>query len=251
MVHFPQICASAILSALFTFGILFLWGSVFRDRKYVLASLIGTGLFCADIVIVYFPAFLGASGLTWAWLSKSSEIIVFGAIYWFVCNHTEKEISAKNRLRLVFIFGVLFGIAVSIPGLFNLTDNVPKLPSFSFIAYQATMPGIAEEIFYRGLLLLIFDRYLGRPIKFLGVYWGWGAILSTVVFYFGHALTFDAQWNLLLELSTVFDFGIFGIAMCWLAYRFENILPCAIAHNVHNCLSTYLAIGVHHLLDVL
>ena len=50
------------------------------------------------------------------------------------------------------------------------------------IAFQLTMPGLEEEPFYRGILLLALDRaFLGR-VRFLGVDWGWGAVLSCALF---------------------------------------------------------------------
>ena len=112
-------------------------------------------------------------------------------------------------------------------------------PATEWQFYQALLPGIAEEFIYRGVILAYLDAHLGRSYKCLGVNWGWGAVLTTALFYFGHALGFDADWNLQIDLFAIPDFLFYGLAMCWLRYRFKSFWPAALAHNIHNTLLPY------------
>lgn len=59
------------------------------------------------------------------------------------------------------------------------------------IAFQLTMPGMEEETFYRGVLLLSLDQAFRGRVTVLGVDWGWGAVLSCALFGLAHAFGFS------------------------------------------------------------
>src|SRR3546814_14011388 len=64
------------------------------------------------------------------------------------------------------------------------------------VAFQLTMPGLEEETFYRGILLFALYRAFTGRVRFLGVEWGWGAVLSCLLFGMAHAFGFsDGQFS--------------------------------------------------------
>jgi membrane protease YdiL (CAAX protease family) len=104
------------------------------------------------------------------------------------------------------------------------------------IAFQLTMPGLEEELFYRGLLLFALDRaFLGRK-QFLGVEWGWGAVLSCVLFGLAHAFGFsDGQFSfdpITMALTAVPSF--IGV---WLVLRTRSVLLPVVLHNFGNAIT--------------
>lgn len=110
--------------------------------------------------------------------------------------------------------------------------------SHETIAFQLTMPGLEEEPFYRGILLLALDRaFLGR-VRFLGVDWGWGAVLSCAIFGLAHAFgyahgafTFDAMTMALTALP-----AFIGV---WLRLRTGSLLLPVLLHNFGNSISLF------------
>ena len=106
------------------------------------------------------------------------------------------------------------------------------------IAFQLTMPGLEEEPFYRGILLLALDRaFLGR-VRFLGVDWGWGAALSCALFGLAHAFgyshgsfSFDPTMMALTALPSF-------IAV-WLRLRTGSVLLPILLHNFGNSISLF------------
>ena len=44
-----------------------------------------------------------------------------------------------------------------------------------------------QLIFFRGLLVFAFDQAFRGRVHFLGVKWGWGAVLSSIAFGLVHA----------------------------------------------------------------
>lgn len=103
------------------------------------------------------------------------------------------------------------------------------------IAFQLTMPGAEEEAFYRGLLLFALDRAFGARKRLLGVDWGWGAVLSCLLFGLTHAFGFsDGQFAfdpIYMALTALPSF----IAV-WLRLRTGSLLLPVLIHNFGNAI---------------
>lgn len=104
------------------------------------------------------------------------------------------------------------------------------------VAFQLTMPGLAEEAFYRGLLLFALDRAFAGRLRLLGVEWGWGAVLSCLLFGLAHAFGFaDGQFTfdpLYMALTALPAF--IGV---WLRLRTGSLLLPVVMHNFGNAVS--------------
>jgi membrane protease YdiL (CAAX protease family) len=107
------------------------------------------------------------------------------------------------------------------------------------IAFQLTMPGLEEEPFYRGILLFALDRaFIGRK-RFLGVEWGWGAVLSCFLFGIAHAFGFShgsfSFDPVIMALTAIPSF----IAV-WLRLRTGSLLLPILLHNFGNSFSLFV-----------
>lgn len=106
------------------------------------------------------------------------------------------------------------------------------------IAFQLTMPGFEEESFYRGVLLFALDRAFTGRKRFLGVEWGWGAVLSCFIFGMAHAFGF-------LESGFSFDPITLGLTAVpsfigvWLRLRTGSLLLPVLLHNFGNVFSLF------------
>jgi hypothetical protein len=237
---FVRAVAGAFVAAACVFALPVLLGSLGRSSKALQACAIGFTVFVVDIVCVYLPTLFGAAGLTWAWLGKLTELALFLFLARALAPAREGLNSPTWKALLT---AAAVAAATLLPGLVTVSAS-PPWPTAAYLAYQATMPGLAEELIYRGLLLGVLDEALGRPWRLLGVRWGWGAVITTALFFFGHTLAFDEAWHLTVDFAPVLDFAFFSLAMCWLRYRFDNVWSCVVAHNLANCLQPYLVIAV-------
>jgi uncharacterized protein len=108
-------------------------------------------------------------------------------------------------------------------------------PSGEDVAFQLTMPGLEEEPFYRGILLFAFDQAFRGRVRFLGVDWGWGAVLSCIAFGLAHAFGFS-------DGSFAFDPIFFALTAIpsfiavWLRYRTGSLLLPVLVHNFGNAI---------------
>jgi membrane protease YdiL (CAAX protease family) len=101
------------------------------------------------------------------------------------------------------------------------------------IAFQLTMPGLEEEPFYRGILLFALDRAYAGRWRFLGVDWGWGALLSCLLFGLAHAFGFSdgafAFDPLVMALTAVPS-----LIAVWARLRTGSLLLPIAMHNFGN-----------------
>ena len=109
-------------------------------------------------------------------------------------------------------------------------------PSREDIAFQLTMPGLQEELFYRGVLLFALDRAFTARARFLGVDWGWGAVLSCMLFGLDHAFGFsNGQFSfdpMFMALTALPSF--IGV---WVRLRTGSLLLPIVMHNFGNAIS--------------
>jgi membrane protease YdiL (CAAX protease family) len=101
------------------------------------------------------------------------------------------------------------------------------------IAFHLTMPGLEEEPFYRGVLLFALDRaFLGRW-RFLGVDWGWGALLSCLLFGMAHAFGYS-QGQFSFDALTMALTALPSLIAVWVRLRTGSVLLPVVMHNFGN-----------------
>ncbi len=103
-------------------------------------------------------------------------------------------------------------------------------------AFQLTMPGLAEEPFYRGVLLFAFDQAFMARKRILGVDWGWGAVLSCFLFGMDHAFGFsDGHFS--FDAITMVLTAIPSLIAVWIRLRTGSLLLPVLLHNFGNSFS--------------
>lgn len=123
--------------------------------------------------------------------------------------------------------GFFIVIALAFPG--GPTDMETSI-------FQLTMPGIEEELFYRGILLFALSRAFRGRWRFLGVDWGWGAALSCMLFGIAHAFGYsDGHFSFDGAAMTLTALPAF--LAVWLRLRTGSVLLPVLLHNFGNSFS--------------
>ena len=104
------------------------------------------------------------------------------------------------------------------------------------VAFQLTMPGLEEEPFYRGVLLLALCQAFTGTKRFLGVDWSWGAVLSCVLFGLAHAFGFS-QGQFSFDPMTMALTALPAFIAVWLRLRTGSLLLPILLHNFGNAFS--------------
>lgn len=101
------------------------------------------------------------------------------------------------------------------------------------LAFQMTMPGLDEESFYRGVLLLMLNEAFGKPVRVLGAQMGWGAVVSSVAFGLMHALGYsDGAFS--FEPVPMATTGVSALLLVWLKEKTGSLLLPIVIHNFGN-----------------
>ena len=175
-------------------------------------------------------------GSDWNWQGKSLALLATLAIAalpafgWKRSGLTWHQAagSLKASLPVMLIYmGFFVGLAWAFPS---------ESASVETIAFQLTMPGFEEEPYYRGILLFALDRAFLARKSFLGVDWGWGAILSCVLFGLAHAFGYsDGQFS--FDPLTMALTGVPSIIGVWLVLKTRSVLLPVVLHNFGNAIT--------------
>ena len=102
------------------------------------------------------------------------------------------------------------------------------------LAFQLTMPGFTEELFFRGLLLAVFDRMFEPRVTVLGARLGYGTIVTSLAFGLVHAVSVNRALH--VTFSPVFGVGplISAFITVWLRVRSGSLVLPILGHNLSN-----------------
>ena len=237
--------SDALISVLAIVGGLLVLGLVlgFADRKNFRPTwlFVGAGLVLVnDAALTRFygvlPDFAGGE---WNWTGKIVALIItllvaaHPAFGWERSGLTVKQkpgslmpaLLASLLILAVYLFFALAG------------DDDPA--STETIAFQLTMPGLEEEPFYRGVLLLaLYEAFRGR-VRALGIHWGWGALLSSALFGMTHAFGFgDGAFH--FDLVTFLLTGGPSLILVWMRERTGSLLLPILIHNLGNSIGLFV-----------
>lgn len=69
--------------------------------------------------------------------------------------------------------------------------------------FYTTLPGLAEEVFYRGVLLGLLGRVFARRLPLLGTQTSWGGVVGVILFALAHDLKFPSSLLASLQIGNV------------------------------------------------
>ena len=186
-------------------------------------------------------------GLKFAWIGKFLSLLL-SLIIIFTINKKDREeigFTTKTNSKQHLKFGILLFIA------FLLFDFVfklilfPKGGSFDFetFAFQATLPGLTEEIAYRGIQLWMLDKVFPPKWNVKGIKFGWGFIIVTILFGVAHGMALTADYEFKFDIVTIIYLTLISSLSLGLLRKFSgNLIYPVLGHNVINILNAIIRI---------
>ena len=176
-------------------------------------------------------------GANWSWTGKVLAIagtLAIAALPMF--GYARSGITLKHKPPLltpliVFVALLPFYIFLSLQGADGKPDDLET------IAFQWTMPGLDEEAFYRGILLLAMNQAFRSGLNVFGATITWGGILTSALFGLAHAMDYGKQ-GYSLDMITFLLTGGTSLPILWIRERTGSILLPIIGHNISNGVST-------------
>jgi membrane protease YdiL (CAAX protease family) len=204
------------------------------DRRILLAFALLTAVYIGlDDLVTGLPTLVKSLAVLpgkWNWEGKVLSLVL-SAIVIAALRLSPKTIglTVKQEYPWLGFIAVLFFIVwgASLGLLFK-----PGAPDPETLAFQALMPGLSEEIVYRGIAPALLLGLINRKEPIDGI--PWAVVISTsVVFGVLHGLKYSGGSFEFDTLSALFPF-IGSIAGGWLRFKTKSLLVPVLGHGVAN-----------------
>ena len=191
-------------------------------------------LFVLDELVFALPRAHVFVGLQWNWQTKIIEFLWPFALAG-IGVFTLREIGVTSRIARGWQRPVIGAIlcAITLPAAFFVAAHARETMKLEGWLFQLSMPGLAEEIVYRGVFLSLLDRAFGRPWRILGAEIGWALVITSVLFAVVHVVYLThgkLQYDWPSGIGPMMGSLIGG----WLRERVDSVWPVVILHNVSN-----------------
>jgi membrane protease YdiL (CAAX protease family) len=179
-------------------------------------------------------------GTHWNWIGKSASFIL--AIVLIAALRPPADAIAlrwpeRYRERRWAIFGILGTILFA--SIVNVAFRNHQPIEFETILYQATMPGLAEEFCWRGLVFLFLGRAYASMDGKLNLIPA--AFISTLIFGIAHGVSLDNGSAHFAWLAFLYA-SLFGAWLALLRLRVRSLWVLVAAHNFGNVAGTLIGV---------
>ncbi|MEM1106645.1 MAG: CPBP family intramembrane glutamic endopeptidase [Pseudomonadota bacterium] len=99
--------------------------------------------------------------------------------------------------------------------------------------FQWTMPGLDEELLYRGVLLLMLNEALRSRVTVLGARMGWAALITSILFGAVHGVAFDDG---VFQFTLPWSQTLSGLVLVWIRERTGSVILPILGHNYGNAI---------------
>jgi membrane protease YdiL (CAAX protease family) len=210
-----------------------MWSSRARAWWPLLAFV---ALFVLDDLVLDLPSIGPFTALRWDWQGKLLEVGWVLALAATARGLSLRDIGATAPLRAgwrmpALVVGI---VSLALPIAFVLGLGARDQLTVEGWCFQATMPGLAEELVFRGVFLTLLDRAFGRPWRVAGAEVGWGTIVTAVVFAAVHAVNVDRSGAVSVNLLFAVGPFIGSLFAGWARPRLGSLVPLILFHNASN-----------------
>lgn len=215
-----------------------------RNRDNYLRIFFFATIYVVYQIVLILPKVLPSLNLIdsrWNWEGK-----ILGIFWGITCYFVFRKYFADNdfftlrqnkeNFRISLMGAIFVVIAATVIGYFSGSSPF----DMETLAFQLTMPGIDEEIMFRGLLLGLLTTALRNEISFLG---NPGVWLTAILFGFMHALTLNKDYSINFEPIYFIQTGLGGFFWGLITIRSRSILLAILSHNFSNFFSALLTMN--------
>jgi membrane protease YdiL (CAAX protease family) len=145
---------------------------------------------------------------------------------------TPSEIGLRLRqndksIKFSLIFILIFFLVASSIGLLSGKTSLDR----ETLLFTAIMPGLNEELIYRGLLLGLLNKIFERKYRLFKTNFGWGAIVTSLIFGILHGFQLGDNFQLQFDFFTIIISGIYGFIYALIKQRSGSLVFPVIAHS--------------------
>lgn len=170
------ILAGLTLASVLLLLLIATWHS--RTRRWGLLSLVAL-LVLIQACVLEIPRVDGFQHLHWSWQESLLSAAWPFLLVALVLGISLASIGVASRLRPGWpkpsiVAGV---VALAVPAVFFVLGARRKLDAEGW-AFLLTMPGLAEELVFRGVFQSLLNHVFGKPWRLANAEFGWGLVIT-------------------------------------------------------------------------
>ena len=125
-------------------------------------------------------------------------------------------------------------VALAVPAVFFALGARKKLDAQGW-AFLLLMPGLAEEVVFRGVYQSLLNRVFGKPWRLAGAEFGWGLLITAILFAGSNGLVMvDSQLHARIVLYAAIAPVTLSLVSGWIRERTDSVWLCVFGHNLSN-----------------
>ncbi len=225
--------AGLTLACALPFVLIAAWHS--RTRRWSLLLFLAS-LVVMDVALVEIPRVDGFQHLHWSWqqclLSTAWPFLLIA----LVPGISLAAIGVTSRFRPDWwkpsIVALLLALAV--PAVFFMLGARKTLDAEGWV-FLLIMPGLAEELVFRGMYQSLLNRVFGKPWRLAGAEFGWGLIITAILFAGSNGLVaVDPPLHARIAPHAAIAPVMLTFVSGWVRERTDSVWPSVFGHNLSN-----------------
>ena len=176
--------------------------------------------------------------LVYGWSGKLYSILLAVALLFLVRPRlTKEEVGLTIRQNEGFLLPTSLVVLALAAWALVVGLNSPKgQPDIRLLIYLAVIPGLNEELIYRGFLLAILNKLIPPKFTLFAAPVGWGVIVTSVLFGLLHGVWLDSSLTFHLDTIALRNSTVSGLVFAWLRERTGSLLVPILAHGLEDVL---------------
>jgi uncharacterized protein len=225
--------AGLILACALPFALIAVWHS--RTRRWGFLLFVAS-LVVLDVALVEIPRVDGFQHLHWSWQECLLSIAWPFLLIALVPGISLASVGVSSRFRPGWLKPSIVALllAVAVPAVFFMLGARKKLDAEGWV-FLLIMPGLAEELVFRGVFQSLLNRAFGKPWRFANAEFGWGLIITAILFAGSNGLVaVDSQLHSRIVLTAAIAPVMSSLVSGWVRERTDSIWPSVFGHNLSN-----------------
>jgi membrane protease YdiL (CAAX protease family) len=189
-----------------------------------------------DVALGEIPRVDGFQHLHWSWqeciLSTAWPFLLIA----LVPGISLVSVGVTSRFRPGWLKPSIVGLllALAVPAVFFILGARKKLDAEGWV-FLLIMPGLTEELVFRGVFQSLLNRVFGKPWRLAGAEFGWGLIITAILFAgFNGLVDVDPQLHARLVLHAAIAPFLMSLVSGWVRERTDSVWPSVLGHNLSN-----------------
>jgi len=206
-----------------------------RTRRWGLLLFVAS-LIVLDAALVEIPRVDGFQRHHWSWqeslLSSAWPFLVVALIPGI----SLATIGVTSRFRSGWLRpSIVAGlVALAVPAVFFVLGARKKLDGEGWV-FLLIMPGLAEELVFRGVYQSLLNGVFGKPWRLANAEFGWGLVITAILFAgFNGLVSVDSQLHAGIVLHAAIAPFMLSLVSGWVRERADSVWPSVFGHNLSN-----------------